>query len=145
MGKTGRILAIDYGEKRIGVAISDIMGIIAQPLDTIQRKDYEEDLKNIKNIIKQNSVVEVVIGLPKNMDGRLGDSAMKIVHFVSQLRKAIDLPIRVWDERLTTAESEKLLIESDVSRKKRRKKIDKIAASLILQGYLENKTSHNKG
>ncbi len=132
-----RILGLDYGEKTIGVAVSDLMGWTAQGVETIRRSKSELD--RLKELISQYSVEEIVVGLPKNMDGSLGPRARLTLKFVELLKKTIGLPVSTWDERLTTMAAQKTLIEADVSRAKRKQVIDKMAAVLILQGYLDRK------
>lgn len=133
-----KIMGLDVGDKKIGVAISDSMGITAQGYDVIERSELKVDLKKIKNIIKKNKVTQVVIGLPKNMNGTIGPQGEKIINFAQELGKILDINIKLWDERLTTVEAEKTLLLADVSRKKRKKVIDKLAAVLILQNYLDS-------
>ena len=134
-----RILGLDMGEKRIGVAISDGLGITAQCLDVITRKGLEEDTKELNNIIDTYKVVEIIVGLPINMNGTRGDAANKVIEFVNSLKDYIKIPVKMWDERLTTSQGEKILIGADVSRKKRKKIIDKLAAQILLQSYMDYK------
>jgi len=129
-----RILGIDYGEKRIGLAISDPLLIIAHPLTFVEKL---EDIKEIIN--KYPDLEEIVIGLPKSMSGEIKESAQKVLSFVEELKKQITVPIKTWDERLTTVAMQKSLISLGVSRKKRKKKIDQSAAAYMLQGYLDAK------
>ncbi|ACL69337.1 Holliday junction resolvase RuvX [Halothermothrix orenii] len=131
-----RIMGLDYGDRRIGVAISDKLGMTAQGQEVIIRKTPEEDLEVIKGLIDKYEVEEIIVGMPKNMDGSLGPRAEKTRDFIDFLQKSLDTPVKVWDERLSTVEAERVLIEADVSRKKRKGVIDKVAASIILQGYL---------
>lgn len=131
-----RILGIDYGEKRIGVALSDPLGITAQGLTTIERTQIKEDLQKILNIIQEKGVEEVVVGLPKHMNNTLGDKAHAVLAFVELLKKHIHIPINTIDERLSTVRANKAMLEGDLSRKKRKERIDMIAAQLILQNYL---------
>ncbi len=132
-----RVIGLDVGEKRIGVAVSDPLGIIAQGLKVIERKAPEEDIHAITDIINEFKADSVVVGMPINMDGTRGKSADKVTEFVDTLKAAVKIPVNTYDERLSTKESERFLISSDVSRKKRRNVIDKIAAQLILESYLE--------
>ncbi|OPY57442.1 MAG: putative Holliday junction resolvase [Pelotomaculum sp. PtaU1.Bin035] len=133
-----RIMGLDLGEKRIGVAVSDPMGWTAQGLEVIISKGSSmADIKRIKEVAREYEVGRVVVGLPKNMDGSPGLQAEKIKTFAGRLSEALGLPVELWDERLTTVAAEKLLIEADLSRARRRKVIDKMAAALILQGYLD--------
>lgn len=137
-----RVLALDAGEKRIGVAVSDPLGIIAQGVTVIARRDPETDLNEIKRIIEEYKADSVVIGMPVNMDGTKGKSAEKVNEFVERLKGRLSIPVYTYDERLSTKESEKFLISADVSRKKRKQVIDKMAAQLILESYLE-RLKHN--
>lgn len=137
-----RVLALDFGEKRIGVAVSDPLGIIAQGVTVITRKDPETDLKEIEKIIAEYKAESVVVGMPINMDGTKGKSAEKVNEFVETLKSRLSIPVHTYDERLSTKESEKFLISADVSRKKRKSVIDKMAAQLILESYLE-RLKHN--
>ncbi|MGB2783644.1 MAG: Holliday junction resolvase RuvX [Atribacterota bacterium] len=134
-----RILGIDSGEKRIGISISDELGITAQGLPTIKSANEIEDLKNIKEIIDQYGVEKIVLGLPINMNGSLGEQAKKAISFAEKLKSSFQLPVELEDERLTTSKAEKFLIETDRSRKKRKKVIDKMSAIIILQSFLDRK------
>lgn len=133
-----RIMGLDVGDKRIGVALSDLMGWTAQGLETIHRTNIKSDLQRIETIIKEHDVKKIVVGLPKNMNGTLGPQSEKVVEFAERLKKRTNLEIIFWDERLTTVAAERTLIEADVSRKKRKTVIDKVAAIHILQGYLDS-------
>ncbi|WP_099192142.1 Holliday junction resolvase RuvX [Tepidibacter mesophilus] len=132
-----RIMGLDVGNKTIGVAVSDLMGLTAQGITTIRRKGIKTDLIELDRIIKEKEVTEIVVGLPKNMNGTLGPQSEKVVKFTEKLKTITDLEIKFWDERLTTVAAERSLIEADVSRQKRKKVIDMLAAVLILQGYLD--------
>ena len=134
--KTMRIMGLDIGSKTIGIAISDELGFTAQGLKTIIRKRMEEDLKEIDTIISQFKIEKIVVGLPKNMNGTLGKQAEIVLQWIKNLKNKIQLPVVTWDERLSTVEALKTLLEADLSRKKRKKVIDKLAAVIILQGYL---------
>lgn len=133
-----RIAGLDLGEKTIGIAVSDLLGITAQGLDTIKRKHLEIDLHNIINILKDYDVNLVVIGLPKNMNNTLGPSADKAIEFGNELSKKTGIEVKYWDERLTTVSAQKTLLEGDVSRKKRKRLVDKVAAVMILQNYMDS-------
>lgn len=140
----GRILAIDYGEKNLGLAFSDLTGKIAQPAGKIIRANLDTDFKKIFQLIQEKEVKEIVIGLPKNLNGSLGEKAKETITFAEELKKflsqqELSLPIVFWDERLTTKEAEKVLLTADLSRKKRKNVLDQLAACLILQNYLESK------
>ena len=132
-----RILSLDFGERRIGVAVSDALNIIAQSVGTIERRGIKNDLKKIKGLVQEHDAGMLIVGLPLNMDGTEGKSANRAIDFVNELKKEIDIRVEMVDERLTTAQGERIFLEADLSRKKRKKNIDKIAAQLILQNYLD--------
>lgn len=134
-----RIMGLDLGDKTIGVAVSDEMGWTAQGIETIKRTILEEDLEKLQTIITQYQVEEIVVGLPKNMNGSIGPRGELSKTFSEILKDRFSLPVQLWDERLTTMAAEKMLVAADVSRKKRKQVIDKMAAVMILQGYLEFK------
>lgn len=134
----GRILGLDVGDVRIGSALSDLLMITAQGLETYTRKDEQADIEHFCEIIKANDVDKIVCGLPKNMNGTLGEQAEKVQAFAEKLREASGLPLIYWDERLTTKSAHRTLIEADMSRKKRKAVVDKIAAVYILQGYMDS-------
>ena len=140
-----RIMGLDIGTHTIGMAISDELGITAQGLKTLKRKSMEEDFKEITAIIYQFEIEKIIVGLPKNMDGTLGRQAEKVLKWIEALRDKIQIPVATWDERLSTVGASKVLLEADLSRRKRKKVIDKIAAVLILQGYLDQSRSKNHG
>ncbi len=132
-----RYLGIDFGTKRLGVAISDETGTIAGKYGTIDSKGLKNDLERLKSIIEKEGIQKVVVGYPRNMDGSSGATAQKVEAFVSGLESLVDIPVETWDERLSSISAEKLLIKGDVRRKKRRKVIDQVAAVIILQNYLD--------
>jgi putative holliday junction resolvase len=132
-----RRMGLDIGSHTIGVAISDELGITAQGLKTIYRKSGEEDLTELGRLIAQFEVSEVVVGLPKNMDGTVGKQAEFVLEWVKIFQQRLGLPVATWDERLSTVGASKVLLEANLSRKKRKKVIDKLAAVIILQGYLD--------
>lgn len=134
-----KILALDMGTKRMGVAVSDPLGITAQGLPNIDRADMAKDMELIKNIIETNQIGEIVVGLPLNMDGSEGPKAKEAIAFGDALKGAFNLPVTLWDERLTTRQVERVMIEANTSRMKRKIKIDKLAAQIILQGYLDSR------
>ncbi|AST92679.1 Holliday junction resolvase RuvX [Sutcliffiella cohnii] len=138
-----RILGLDVGSKTVGVAISDELGWTAQGLETIKIDEATNNLgfKRLKQIIAQYGVELVVVGLPKNMNGTIGPRGEASQQYADKLTAKTGLPVVLWDERLTTMAAEKMLISADVSRQKRKKVIDKLAAVMILQGYLDSKTS----
>jgi len=135
--KLMRIMGLDVGSKTIGVAISDELGITAQGFKTIKRKAMEDDLRELYTIISQFQIEKIVVGLPKNMDGSLGKQAEFVLGWIEDFKNKIQLPVETWDERLSTVEATKTLLKADLSRKKRKGVIDKLAAVLILQGYLQ--------
>jgi putative Holliday junction resolvase len=138
-----RTMGLDIGTHTIGVAISDELGITAQGLKTLKRKSMEDDLKEIATIIGQFEVEKVVVGLPKNMDGTLGKQAEFVLKWIKVFVDKIQVPVDTWDERLSTVGASKVLLEADVSRRKRKRVIDKLAAVLILQGYLDQSRRTN--
>ena len=140
-----RKLGLDIGDKRIGIAVSDALNITANTKGFIKRTDHRKDLKEIKNYIKEYNIGELIVGLPKNMDGSIGLQAEKTKQYVNFLKNNLDIPVKMWDERLSSREAEKLLIKADVSRQKRKKVIDGVAASIILQGYLDMKKNKKGG
>lgn len=139
-----RILALDIGEKRIGVAVSDELNLTAQGLETIKRGDSASTFKKIKKLTEEYSVGKIIVGMPFNMNGTKGKSASLVEEFVKLLEREIPVSVETIDERLTTAQGERMLLEADVSRKKRRLSIDKIAAQLILQSYLDLYAQKNR-
>ncbi|HHW41161.1 MAG TPA: Holliday junction resolvase RuvX [Syntrophomonadaceae bacterium] len=134
-----RILGLDVGQKRIGVAISDELGIIAQPLTTVNQGKMEEVVESLRILVEKYDVGEIVVGLPRHMNGRLGREGEEIVSFGKELQKKLGVPVVFWDERLSTVAAEKALLEGDTSRYRRRKVIDRVAANWILGGYLERR------
>ena len=136
-----RIIGIDYGDKRIGIAISDPLGFTAQGVAVVGKGvTFDEDIKELKKIIKKyEGVDEILIGLPKTMAGQIGIQAEKVLKFQEALKSAFKIPINTWDERLTTVQAERTLMEAGLSGKKRRKIVDKSAAAYILQSYLDSK------
>jgi putative pre-16S rRNA nuclease len=140
-----RIMGLDVGTRTIGIAISDELGLTAQGLRTLKRKSVEDDLREIAAIIGQFGIDAIVVGLPMNMDGTLGGQAENVLKWVDVLKDQTKLPVATWDERLSTVGANKVLLEADLSRKKRKKVIDKLAAVLILQGYLDQGRRPNHG
>jgi putative Holliday junction resolvase len=130
-------MGLDIGDKTIGVAVSDPLGLTAQGITTIKRSDAESDLQQLKQLIESYQVELLVVGLPKNMNGTVGPQGEKVLAFKTLLEDRFNLPVVLEDERLTTVAAERMLINADVSRAKRKKVIDKLAASVILQGYLD--------
>ena len=143
-----RIMGLDYGSRTVGVAISDALGITAQGIETITRKEENKLRKTcarIEELIKEYEVERIVLGLPKHMNNDIGDRAEKSIEFGEMLRRRTGLEVVMWDERLTTVEAERTLIENKVRREDRKKYIDKIAAVFILQGYLDSISMKLKG
>lgn len=136
-----RILAIDYGKTRMGLAISDPLGITAQSLPTLSLKNSADILSEIKNLVKEKEVTTIVLGLPRNMDGTLGEEAKKVEEFGRRLSQEIDIQVEFWDERLSSVESQRTLREEKRKIKQKKELVDRISASLILQGYLDRKRS----
>ena len=132
-----RIMALDVGSRTIGIACSDALLMTAQGIETIRRTSLENDFNRLRELISEYEVHELVVGMPKNMNGTKGERAEKTEEFVEKMKEVIDLPVSYWDERLSTVMAERQLIAADVSRKKRKSVIDKMAAVVILQGYLD--------
>jgi len=132
-----RIMGLDVGNKTIGVAISDSLRITAQGITTIRRKGIKNDFEKLKSLIDEYDVEKIVVGLPKNMNNTIGPQGEKVLKFVEKLKNTFDLEIIMQDERLTTVSAERALISADVSRAKRKEVIDKVAATYILQAYLQ--------
>ena len=130
-----RILALDVGSKRIGLAVSDPLGLTAQGLGVLERKEWDRDLARLVEIARPYQVQEILVGLPRHMDGRPGEQVEEIL----ALAQALGARVSTWDERLSTVEAERLLIQADLSRKRRRLVVDQVAASLILQAYLDGR------
>lgn len=135
-----KLLGLDYGDRRIGVAVSDAFGWTAQGIEVVQRRDDDSHMRRIAELATLHEVEEVVVGLPKNMNGTIGPRGELCIEFAESLRELLGLPVHLWDERLTTVSAERTLLEADVSRKKRKQVVDKIAAGLILQNYLDSKS-----
>ena len=137
-----RVMGLDYGSKTVGVAISDPLGITAQGIETIERKEenkLRKTLARIEELVKEYELEKIVLGFPKNMNNTIGERAEKSLELKAALERRIGIPVIMWDERLTTVEAERTLIESNVRRENRKKYVDKIAAVFILQGYLDYK------
>lgn len=132
------MIGIDVGDKSIGVAVSDPLGFTAQGITTLKRKsNLKEEIKELQAIISQYEVKQVIVGLPKNMDGSIGQQAQKVIKYADLLKQTLKLPVILWDERLSTLMANRTLLEADVSRAGRKKVIDKLAAVVILQSYLD--------
>ena len=139
-----RIMGLDYGSKTIGVAVSDPMGLTAQGIETITREEenkLRKSLRRIEELADQYQVEEIVLGFPKNMNNTIGERAEKSLQLKETLERRLGLPVIMWDERLTTVEADRTLIEAGVRRENRKKYVDMIAAVFILQGYLDAKAN----
>ncbi len=137
-----RLLGLDYGTKTVGVAVSDLLGITAQPVETITRKSpnkLRQTLARIEALSKEYEVERIILGYPKNMNNTEGDRAQETVAFKEQIERRTGLPVILWDERLTTMESERILMAGGVRRENRKSVIDQMAATLILQSYMDSK------
>jgi putative Holliday junction resolvase len=138
-------MGLDVGEKRIGVALSDPLGIIASALTVVGRKTEEAALKQIIELVRENEVERIVVGLPRSLDGSLGRQAQAVQSFVGLLEKGTQLSVVTWDERLSTVAAERALLEMGMKRDKRKKRRDSLAASFILQGYLDSERNRISG
>ncbi len=133
-----RILALDHGTKRIGVAVSDEMKVIAQPLEFIPAEPFADFLARLKELVREKEVESILVGMPRNMDGSYGPAAQKVQEFVAALKEAVAVPIKTWDERLTSTQANRFLIQANVRRDQRKKKVDQTAAAILLQSYLDS-------
>lgn len=144
--KHDRLLGLDLGTKTIGVAMSDVMRMVATPVETLPKAKFSKDVEKLKAIIEKQEVSAIVLGLPKEMDGTMGKRAQSTKAFASNLAQQIDLPILLWDERLSTVAVERTLIgEADMTRKRRAEVVDRAAAAYILQGVLDALEHHGEG
>ena len=132
-----RILAVDYGEKRIGLAVSDELGITASPLMTLARRSDDETVRQIAQLASKLRVTQIVVGLPRRTDAQEGEMERKVKAFAEKLRQAISVPVVLFDERFTTRIAEQVLLEADLSRRKRKQVRDRLAAVILLQSFLE--------
>ncbi len=132
-----RVLALDPGTVRVGVAISDELGMIAQPLEFIPAEPFADFLERLRQILAAKPAELILVGLPRNMDGSYGPAAVKAREFVAALQAAVAVPLRTWDERLTSVQANRLLAEANVRRDKRRAKVDQMAAAILLQSFLD--------
>jgi putative holliday junction resolvase len=135
----GRILAIDYGARRMGLAVSDPLGITAQGLETLERKNKRSDFGRLERLLREYQVREIVLGYPLRMSGQEGTQSQKVAEFAEELRRRFALPVHLWDERLTSAEANRLLREAELSIQKRAQAVDRMAATLILQSWLQSR------
>lgn len=133
-----RILALDHGTVRIGVAVSDELKMIAQPLEFIPAEPFPDFLARLKEIIREKEVELILVGMPRNMDGSYGPATEKVREFVGVLKEQVGVPIKTWDERLTSTQANRVLIQANVGRKERKEKVDKMAAAILLQSYLDS-------
>lgn len=137
-----KVLGLDLGEKRIGIAVSDELGMTAQGRTNVEYVYIEDAVNLIKGIAEEERVSEIVVGFPLNMDGTEGPQAKKAAAFADNLKTKLSLPVKLWDERLSTMSVQRMMISADVSRAKRKMKVDKLAAQVILQGYLDSLSSN---
>jgi putative Holliday junction resolvase len=133
-----RILALDHGTVRIGVAVSDELKMISTPMEYIPAEPFADFLARLKEILREKEVELILVGMPRNMNGSYGPAALKVQEFVAVLNTAVAAPIKLWDERLTSAQANRLLIEGGVRRADRKRKVDKTAAAILLQSYLDS-------
>ena len=140
-----RVLGLDIGEKRIGVALSDPLGIIAGALTVVDRVTDDAALKQIIDLARENEAERIVVGMPRSLDGSLGKQAQAVQSFVDLLKKRTDIPVVTWDERLSTVAAERTLLEVGMKRDKRKKRRDSLAAAIILQGYLDRERNRVSG
>ena len=133
-----RILAVDYGEKRIGLAVSDELGITASPLTTLMHRSDEETVRHIAQLASKLKVAQIVIGLPRRTDEREGEMERRVKAFAEKLRQAVSVPIVLFDERFTTRIAEQVLLEADLSRRKRKQVRDRLSAVILLLSYLDS-------
>ena len=139
--KNMRVMALDVGDKTIGAAISDALLLTAQARPTLRRKSVKSDVETLSLMAKENEVHEIVVGHPLHMDGKRSAQTEKVARFAEELRKAVDVPIVFWDERLTSFEAEQHLENMGLNWRQRRDQVDKIAAMIILQSYLDSRTT----
>jgi len=136
-----RILALDHGSKRIGIAVSDELKVIAQPLEFVAAEPFADVLARLRELVRDKQVELILVGLPRNMDGSYGPAALRVQDVVAALKGALTVPIRTWDERLTSAQANRVLIQGNVRRDKRKEKVDKMAAAILLQSYLDSQAT----
>jgi putative Holliday junction resolvase len=141
MPSSGRILAIDYGSRRMGLAVTDLLGITAQGLETLERKNKRRDFARLERVLREYQVIEIVLGNPLRMSGEEGTQSQKVAEFAEELRKKFQVPVHLWDERLTSAEANRVLREAELSIKKRAQAVDRMAAVLILQSFLQSRST----
>src|SRR5262245_46237620 len=132
-----RILALDHGTRRIGVAVSDELKLIAQPVEYIPAEPFQGFVTRLQTLLQEKEVGLILIGMPRNMDGTYGPAATKVQEFITALKAVVTVPIKTWDERLTSAQANRVLISGNVRRGQRKEKVDQTAAAILLQGYLD--------
>jgi len=140
-----RILGMDVGARRIGLAVSDPLGITAQGIETLERRNKRTDFGILERVIKRYEVGEIVVGYPIRMSGNTGSQSEKMAAFADELRRRFALPVHLWDERLTTAEAHRILDQTEMSTKRRSEVIDQMAAVLILQSFLQARSQEHNG
>ncbi|MFM1769884.1 MAG: hypothetical protein RJA22_2413 [Verrucomicrobiota bacterium] len=133
-----RILALDHGTKRVGVAISDELKMIAQPAEFIPREPFEAFVARLQQILAEKPCERILVGLPRNMDGTYGPAAEAVRAFIEQLTARVTVPIKTWDERLTSSQANRVLLQGNVRRDQRKQKVDAMAAAILLQSYLDS-------
>jgi putative Holliday junction resolvase len=138
---TGRVLALDVGSKTIGLAVSDALGITAQGLETIRRSNKRADFATLEHVLRQHDVREIVVGYPLRMSGSAGTQSERMMAFAEELRRRFELPVHLWDERLTSAQANRLLRETNMSIRRRAQVVDRLAAVLILQSFLDHRSA----
>ncbi|MFQ5789628.1 MAG: Holliday junction resolvase RuvX [Acidobacteriota bacterium] len=135
--KPMRFMGLDVGERRIGIALSDELGMIASPWESLQRVSLQKDVARLTELASRERVTEILVGMPLSLDGSYGPQAKKVTRFIHALREDCGVEVTPWDERFTTVAAERALLEGDLSRSRRRRVVDKVAAALLLQGYLD--------
>jgi putative pre-16S rRNA nuclease len=140
-----RVMGLDVGDKTIGIAISDALLLTAQSRPTLRRKDLRSDIEFLRQLAAENEVHQIVMGQPLHMDGRESTQSQKVARFAEELKKVLDLPVAFWDERLTSFEAEQHLEQMGLNWRQRREQVDKIAAMIILQNYLDNQKPSQQG
>ena len=142
---SGRILGLDVGSRRIGIAVSDPLGVTAQGITTLERRNRRYDLNELRRLLEKHDVREIVVGNPLRMSGQSGTQAEKMTAFAAQLKQTFSIPVHLWDERLSTAEAHRLLDETGIRDSRRKQVIDKMAAVLILQSFLDARANSRPG
>ncbi len=143
--RTVRIMGLDVGDLRIGVAVSDATGQMAQPLGAVDRGPRDREIEKLKELIREHDVGEIVVGFPLTLEGEVGPQARKVAEYARILKKELEVPVKLWDERLSTMMVEKAMVSAGVKRRKRKRAVDKLAAAVILQGYLDARRAAKAG